>query len=208
MSHGCGRTRWKRFALVLLPSTVAAAALGIGMAQGALAASFFISGARFRIAADTLVARGLSIYGTVDVTREGRQVPVVVTGARHATIKRLCQSVAVEIPVLGLYTLLLTGGDRGEPVEARDLFIDTTSLAAAGATFNDMDIGVAAGSVTKGPIDPGDRDSGFFDPNAFAQQAVSTTLTDVRSKVVAVSAATLNVPDLELSLKQGNHHCF
>lgn len=112
MSHGCGRTRWKRFALVLVPSTAAAAALGIGMAQGALAASFFISGDRFQFAADTLTTRGTSIYGMVDVTREGRRVPVVVTGARHATIKRLCESVAVEIPVLGLYTLRLTGGDR------------------------------------------------------------------------------------------------
>jgi hypothetical protein len=82
-----------------------------------------------------------------------------------------------------------------------------TSLAAGGATFHDIDIGVAAGSVTKGPIDPGDR-SGLFDPNGFAQQAESATLTDVRSTVVAVSAATLNVPDLDLSLKQGSHNCF
>ncbi|MFI6493470.1 DUF6230 family protein [Streptomyces sp. NPDC050564] len=207
MSHGCGRTRWKRFALFLLPSTVAAAALGIGMAQGALAASFFISGNRFQVAADTFAIRGLSIYGVVDVTRKGRHVPVVVTGARRATIKGLCQSVATEVPVLGLYTLRLTGGDRGEPVDARDMFLDMTSLAAGGSTFHDIDIGVAAGSVTKGPIDPGDR-AGLFDPNGFAQQAESATLTDVRSTVVAVSAATLNVPDLDLSLKQGSHNCF
>ncbi|MET8330590.1 DUF6230 family protein [Streptomyces sp. NPDC005181] len=208
MAHGCGRTRWKRFALVLLPSTVAAAALGIGMAQGALAASFFISGDRFQVAADTLVARGLSIYGTVDVTREGRHVPVVVTGARQATITNLCQSVEAAIPVLGVYTLRLTGGDRGDRVEARDLFIDQTSLVADRAIFHDIDIGVAAGSLTKGPINPGDRASGFFDPNASAQEAASVTLTDVRSNAVAVSAATLNIPDLALRLKQGSHRCF
>ena len=205
MSHGCGRTRWKRFALVLVPSTAAAAALGIGMAQGALAASFFISGHRFQFAADTLTTRGTSIYGMVDVTREGRHVPVVVTGARYATIKRLCESVAVEIPVLGLYTLRITGGDRAE---ARDIFIDATALSAGRAILNDLDVGVAAGSVTKGPIAPGDRNSGLFDPNGFAQQATSATLTDVRVDAVAISAATLSVPDLTVSLKQGSHRCF
>ena len=73
--------------------------------------------------------------------------------------------------------------------------------------MNDLDIGVVAGSVTKGPIDPGDRNSGLFDPNGFAQQAVSATLTDVRINAVAISAATLSVPDLEVSLKQGSHRC-
>lgn len=205
MSHGCGRTRWKRFALVLVPSTAAAAALGIGMAQGALAASFFISGERFQFAADTLTTRGTSIYGMVDVTREGRHVPVVVTGARHATIERLCESVAVEIPVLGLYTLRITGGDRAE---ARDIFIDATTLTAGQATLNNLDVGVAAGSITEGPIAPGDRNSRFFDPNGFAQQATSATLTDVRVNAVAISAATLSVPDLRVTVRQGSHRCF
>ncbi|MER7810153.1 DUF6230 family protein [Streptomyces sp900116325] len=205
MSHGCGRTRWKRFALVLVPSTAAAAALGIGMAQGALAASFFISGERFQFAADTLTTRGTSIYGMVDVTREGRHVPVVVTGASHATIEGLCESVAVEIPVLGLYTLRITGGDRAE---ARDIFIDATALSAGRATLNNLDVGVAAGSITKGPIAPGDRNSGLFDPNGFAQQATSAILTDVRVNAVAISAATLSVPDLQVSVRQGSHRCF
>ncbi|MFE0510534.1 DUF6230 family protein [Streptomyces sp. NPDC058964] len=208
MSHSRGRTRWKRFALVMMPSTVAAAALAIGIAQGALAASFFISGDRFQIAADSLTARGLSIYGMVDVTREGRLVPVVVTGTRHATIRGLCQSVTVEVPVLGPYTLRLTGGDRGERAEARDLFVDATLLAATEASLKDLDIGVAAGSVTKGPIDPGDRNSRLFDPNGIAQQAVSATLTDVRYTAVAASAATFNIPDLRLDLDQGRNDCF
>ncbi|MFD0502209.1 hypothetical protein ACFQ0G_52590 [Streptomyces chiangmaiensis] len=56
MLHRSGRTCWRRFAAVLVPSLAAVAALGIGMAQGALAASFFISGQRFQVAADTLRA--------------------------------------------------------------------------------------------------------------------------------------------------------
>jgi hypothetical protein len=205
MSHGFGRTRWKRFAVVLGAGVTAAAALGIGMAQGALAASFFISGQRFQVSADTINVRGLSIYGMVDVTRKGALVPVVVTGLRSAKIGGLCQSVVVPIPVLGPYTLRLTGGDR---TVAKNMFIDATSLSAGQANLDDIDIGVAAGAVSKGPINPEDRDSRFFDPDGVAQQAVSAVLTDVRATAVAVSAATLNIPDLDVRLKQGRRECF
>ncbi|MFJ5268257.1 DUF6230 family protein [Streptomyces sp. NPDC088358] len=207
MLHRAGRTSWKRFARVLVPGVVAAAALGVGMAQGALAASFLISGQKFQVALDTLDAHGLSIYGTVDVTREGTLVPVVVTGARRAEISGLCQSVVVPIPVLGTYTLRITGGQRSR-IEARDLFLDATSVSSTQANFNDLDIGVAAGAVSKGPISRGDRNSRFFDPNGFAQQADSALLRDVRFTTVAVSAATFNVPGLDVRLRQGHHECF
>jgi hypothetical protein len=207
MLHGCGRTRWKRFAVILGAGVTAAAALGIGMAQGVLAASFFISGQKFQVGADTMDIRGLSIYGMVDVARKGTLVPVAVTGMRSAEISGLCQSVVVSVPVLGPYTLRLTGGDES-PAEAKNMFIDTTSLSVGQANLDDLDIGVAAGSVSKAPINPDDRDSRFFDPNGIAQQAASADMTDVRATAVAVSAATLNVPELALRLKQGRHECF
>ncbi|MFI9645109.1 DUF6230 family protein [Streptomyces sp. NPDC052040] len=207
MPHHSGRTSWKRFAAVLLPSVLAAAVLGVGMAEGALAASFFISGQRFEIAADTLRGRGVSIYPLVDITRKGTLVPVVVLGFRHADISRLCLSVELPVPGLGPYTLRLTG-DSGRQVEAANLFIDTTSVTADRSTADDIDIGVAAGSIHKGPIDPGDRNSRFFDPDVFAQQARSVVLTDVRAVSVAASAGTLNIPGLDLRIVQGSHRCF
>ncbi|MFD7445004.1 DUF6230 family protein [Streptomyces sp. NPDC059909] len=206
MSRGFGRTRWKRFAAVLVLSSTAAAALGIGMAQGALAASFLISGRKFQVTADTLDARGLSIYGMVDVAKNGTLVPVVVNGFRHAKISGLCQSVVVPIPVLGPYTLRLTGGNDGRAV-AKNLFIDATSVSVGQADLDELDIGVAIGAVTKGPINPDDRDSRFFDPDGVAQQAESVSLTDVRVTAVALSAATFNIPDLRLRVEQGNREC-
>ncbi|MFD7610655.1 DUF6230 family protein [Streptomyces sp. NPDC059828] len=208
MSHGFGRTRWKRFALVLVTSVAAAGAVGVGMAQGALAASFLISGRTFQVSADTLDVRGLSIYGMVDVTREGTAVPVTVTGFRHAEISGLCQSVVVPIPVLGPYTLRLTGGGGEQRAEARNMFIDAQELDVGQANFKAIDMGVAAGAVTKGPINPGDKQSRYFDPDGVAQQADAARLTDVEVTAVAVSAATLNVPDLSMRLRQGSHECF
>ncbi|MGW0768346.1 DUF6230 family protein [Streptomyces sp. NPDC002676] len=207
MSPRAGKTRWRRFAAVLVAGVAACAALAIAMGQGVLAASFLISGKKFQVTADTLNARGLSIYGMVDVTRQGRLVPVQVTGSRHSTISRLCQSVLVEVPVLGVQTLKLTGGNE-RPVEATNLFLDTTFQSAGQADFRGLEQGIAQGNITKGPINPGDRNSRFFDPNGFGQQATSVALTDVRVTAVALSAGTFNIPGLRVQIEHGRHECF
>ncbi|MEV6839340.1 DUF6230 family protein [Streptomyces sp. NPDC051133] len=207
MSPRAGRTRWRRFAAVLVPSVAACAVLGIAMGQGVLAASFLISGKEFQVTADTLTARGFSAYGMVDVTRQGERVPVEVTGARHSTISALCQSVLVEVPLLGTQTLKLTGGDE-RPVEATNLFLDTTFQSAGQADFTNLDQGIAQAEITKGPVNPGDRNSRYFDPDGFGQQASSVTLTDVRLTAVALTAGTFNVPGLRVRLEHGRHECF
>ncbi|MFG2125022.1 DUF6230 family protein [Streptomyces sp. NPDC048710] len=206
MSHRVGRTHWRRFAVVLVPGVAACAALGIVMGEGALAASFLISGKRFQVTADTLVSRGLSSYGMVDVTKQGELVPVQVVGSRRATISGLCQSVLIDVPVLGPQTLKITGGNE-RPVQASNLFLDTTFQSAGQADFRNFDMGVAQGEITKGPVNPGDRDSRFFDPSGFGQQATSVTLTDVRVTAVALTAGTFNVPGLRVRIEQGHHEC-
>ncbi|MGK4584635.1 DUF6230 family protein [Kitasatospora sp. HPMI-4] len=203
-----GRTRWKRFACVLAPSMVAAAAVTVSLAQGALAASFFISGQEFKIFARSLTGEGLSLYGMVDTTRSGEHIPVLVTGVERASIKGLCQSLVVPIPLLGPFTLRLTSAEDGTPARAKDLFLDITVLSAGQASLHNVDIGIAAGSLTTGDVNPGDRRSPFFDPNGFAAQSTAATLTDVRATGVAGSAATLDLPGTRLTLKPGTHECF
>jgi hypothetical protein len=206
MSHHAGRTRWRRFAVLMVPSVAISAALGIAMAQGALAASFLVSGQRFQVTADTLTARGIGMYGVVDVSKDGEHVPVLVTGARHVTIDRLCQSVPIDIPGLGTYTRKLTGGQE-RPVEASHMFLDATFEAADQANFEDLDIGIAQGEITKGAINPDDRSSRFFDPSGFGQQAESVRMTDVRVTAAAVSAGTFNIPGMRVRIEEGHHDC-
>ncbi|MFG2883514.1 DUF6230 family protein [Streptomyces sp. NPDC048297] len=207
MTHQAGRTRWRRFAAVLVPGVAACAALGIAMAQGALAASFFVSGQKFQISADSLTASGFSLYTMVDMTRKHEAVPVLVTGVRHASVSGLCQSMVVDLPVLGQYTVRLSGGEE-RPIEASDLFLDVTAESAGQANFRDLDIGIAQGSLTTGPVRPEDRSSRLFDPDLPAQQARSISLTNVRTTAIAVSAGSFDVPGLRAVLKQGRHECF
>ncbi|WP_329579929.1 DUF6230 family protein [Streptomyces sp. NBC_01361] len=202
------RTRWKRFAAILVPSVAGAGVLTMTMAQGALAASFFISGDTFKIAADTLTGKGFSLYGMVDVTRKGKLVPVAVAGVRSAKIEGLCQSVLVPIPGLGSYTLRLSGGNHDRPATARNLFLDISLLQATDARLNDLDIGVAAGALTSGEVSPDDRDSKFFDPDSVAMQSTSTTLYNLHATGVATSLGSLDLPGAKVSLRSGADECF
>src|SRR3712207_5624641 len=61
-----GGTRWKRFAVVMVPSVAAAACVGVGLAQGALAASFSVSGQQFKVSAGHLHGEGFAQYGGID----------------------------------------------------------------------------------------------------------------------------------------------
>ncbi len=91
-----GGTRWKRFAVVMVPSVAATAAIGVALAQGALAASFSVSGQSFKVSADELHGNGFAQYGAIDsgYTLSGEKTihPVAVSSFKDATIKNLCQS--------------------------------------------------------------------------------------------------------------------
>lgn len=126
-----GGTRWKRFALVMVPSVVATAAVGVGLAQGALAASFSVSGQSFKVRADKLVGHDFVQYGSVatGMDPEGKNGAhaVAVSGFSDATITNMCQSVVTpNLPFgLGSVTLQLKAGtDPEKPVEATNLYLD------------------------------------------------------------------------------------
>jgi ABC-type uncharacterized transport system permease subunit len=63
-----GRTRWRRFAIAVVPSLAAVAAIVALTAEGAIAASFSISGTQFEVSADSLNGTGFQQFATVDAT--------------------------------------------------------------------------------------------------------------------------------------------
>jgi hypothetical protein len=204
-----GGTRWKRFAVVMVPSVAATAAIGVALAQGALAASFSVSGQSFKVTADQLDGKGFSQYGAVDqgYTLSGEKAahPVAVSAFKSATIKNLCQSVVTpDIPLIGSVSLTLKAGGGDKPVEAENLYIDIEDLQAD-ATFRGIDIGVAAKDANKGPgIKKGDTTN----PNGFAQQADTATLTGVKQTAWATTAGTFKLSGLKMSLSKGVKECY
>ena len=160
----------------MVPSVAATAAIGVALAQGALAASFSVSGQEFKVSADKLVGTGFLQYGAVDTQHGGQHVPVAVSAFKSASITGLCQSVVIpNLPFgIGDVTMRLTAGGSGaDPVEAKNLYIDLNELNAD-ATFNNINIGVAAGDSKLGPGMKGGSE--IADPGSFAQEADSATL--------------------------------
>ncbi|MFE9608766.1 DUF6230 family protein [Streptomyces sp. NPDC006012] len=204
-----GGTRWKRFAVVMVPSVAATACIGVALGQGALAASFSVSGQSFKVTADSLHGVGFAQYGAVDsgYTLSGEKVshPVAVSSFKSATIQKMCQSVVTPIPVLGDFTLRLEAGDspqESKQVQAKNLYIDIEDLQAD-ATFHNIDIGVAAGDTGpgkggKGPGMKGGKEQA--NPNGFAQQAESADLVGVKQTAWATTAGTFKLSGLHMSL--------
>ncbi|MFF5481553.1 DUF6230 family protein [Streptomyces sp. NPDC012935] len=206
-----GGTRWKRFAVVMVPSVAATAAIGVALAQGALAASFSVSGQSFKVTTDKLVGTGFSQYGALDegYTLSGKKTvhPVAVSGFKSATISNMCQSVVTpNIPILGSVSLILRAGeDPNKPVEAKNLYIDVADLEAD-ATFENIDIGVAAKDANKGPGMKGGGEQA--NPFGFAQQADKATLSGVKQTAWATTAGTFKLSGLKMSLSTGVKECY
>ncbi|WP_432014538.1 DUF6230 family protein [Streptomyces cucumeris] len=199
-----GGTRWKRFAVVMVPSVAATAAIGVALSQGALAASFNVSGQQFKVTADRLEGKGFVQYGALDTQHGGKTIPVAVSAFKNAKIKGLCQSVVIPVPVFGDVSLKLSAGNGSKQVEAKNLFIDLDQLDAD-ATFRGINIGVAAGDSTKGPgIKKGDKAL----PGSFAQEADSATLTKVKQTAWATSAGTFKLSGLSMKVSKGKNECF
>jgi hypothetical protein len=124
-------------------------------------------------------------------------------------INNLCQSVDFPTP-FGAYTLTIhAGDDPSNPVKASNLFISMSDLKAQTATFNNINIGVAAGQITKGPVDPTQvpKDNPAAQ-GSFAQEADSADLTGVQQTAWATSASTFSLNGMHLSLDSGSKGCF
>ncbi|WEO95235.1 DUF6230 family protein [Streptomyces sp. FXJ1.172] len=205
-----GGTRWKRFAVVMVPSVAATACIGVALAQGALAASFSVSGQSFKVSADQLVGTGFEQYGAIDngYTLDGQKTahPVAVSAFKHAEITNLCQSVVTpNVPFFGNVSLILRAGGAGhDKVQADNIYIDVADLNAD-ATFNNIDIGVAAKDAGKGP---GIKSGEQTNPYGFAQQADSATLDNVKQTAWATTAGTFKLSGLHMSLSTGVKECY
>ncbi|MER5813274.1 DUF6230 family protein [Streptomyces sp. NPDC002033] len=207
-----GGTRWKRFALVMVPSIAATAAVGVGLAQGALAASFSVSGQDFKVSADKLDGDDLLQYGSVakGKTADGKgeaQHPVTISGFRHAEITNMCQSLVTPIPGIGAITMQLRTGNKGTPAVAENIYLDVAELDTD-AKFTDLDIGVAVADAADKDHPTAPQANTVASGGLFSQRAKKAVLTNVRQKAWATTAGTFTLPNLKLRLLSGDEPCY
>ncbi|GHB59764.1 cholesterol esterase [Streptomyces cirratus] len=198
--RGTGGVRWRRFALLTVPAVAVTAGLGIALAQGALAASFAVSGQQFKVSAKSLEGEGFAQYGSVDVNAREDLIPVAVTAIKEAKLHSLCQSVVTTLPLIGDISLNLTAGGK-EPVEASNLFVDATQLSGD-AVFSNIEIGRDASTLDKGPAEA----VGMQD--LFAQQADTVAISNLHQTAWATNAGTFKLSGLSMGISKGKKECF
>jgi hypothetical protein len=186
-----GRTNWRRFAVAVGVPAVVATGIVLGVANGALAASFAVSGQSFKISADTLDGTGFAQYGGTDVTADGKALPVAVSGIHEAKLYNLCQSVVV--PVAPISLTIRAGRAANNPAKAEDLLIGVTELSGD-TTFHDINIGADASTLSKGGKDAHGT-KGWF-----GQEAKDVKIIGLQQTAYSTSAGTFTLTGLNLKV--------
>ncbi|MFE9022873.1 DUF6230 family protein [Streptomyces sp. NPDC007808] len=191
-----GRVRARRAAVMAVPAALAAGALAVLTAEGALGVQFAISGMPFTVTATELKGTGFEQFGGLDHMAPGSpnegdtggQVLVVTSAIKNATLTKLCQSVD-----LGGVNLHITAGGGREKVTATDLTTDSTELSGD-AAFGGIEIGNDASTLTKagvkGPI------------GVFSQQADTVYIANLRQTNYATTAGVFKLPGLKLRFSE------
>ncbi len=198
---GYGRTNWRRFAVAAGVPAVVAGGMLFGMANGAFAASFAVSGQDFKISADRLEGDGFAQYGGVVKDAQGREIPVALAGIKNATLVNLCQSVRVKDAPMSL--TITAGGEKGKPAKATNLLIGMKDLTGD-AEFTNINIGQDAGTLRSGGPEARGETGGF------GQQADEVTISGLRQTAVSTTAGTFTLTGLQLRLNFGSQpkECF
>ncbi|MGC4895168.1 DUF6230 family protein [Micromonospora sp. DT31] len=191
-----GRTRWRRFAAMMVPATAAAGAILFGMSSGAIASDITVSGQTFKIGADRLEGDGFKQYGGIvrekgENGKAGATRPIAMAEISSAELYRLCQSVRADLPGLPV-VLTINAGEGKEPARAKDLVIAMDSLEG-NATFTNIKIG---------------RDASDLNPTAqkgsFGQNSDRVTIRDLKQVSRYTTAATFNLVGLRLKVNVGD----
>jgi hypothetical protein len=191
-SRVSGKVRWRRFAIVAVPSVAIAGTLVGLTAQGAIASSISVSGQEFLVTANQLVGtNGFEQFGGVVTQTNGTPHPVVISAIGHATLTNLCQSVTV-----GPVTLRLTAGSAASnPVVADNLIVDAGGQTGSTATFNNITIGQDASTLNEVPAASSLTQG---DVGGFGQQADSMSITNLVQNTWLTTAGTFTLPGLSI----------
>ncbi|MEV7420830.1 DUF6230 family protein [Streptomyces sp. NPDC089919] len=194
-----GRVSWKKSAAVALPAVVAVGAMAMVMAQGALAASFAVSGTSFQVSSGKLSSRGLASYVHTDRSVDGKGHPVALLGIGEATLSDICQSAEVPTPV-GTVVFKLTAGGPAGNVTATNLVIDGEDLDGD-ARFGTAEIGRDASTLDE--VDGVKGEAGRF-----GLQAGDIEVTGVRSHAWSATGGNFRLKGMHLDVSLGGKKCF
>lgn len=195
-----GGTRWRRFGLAFGLSFALIASVLVLMAKGVLAAPVTISGTVFQVKADSLVAHNPASgpafvqYGFVDQSGSGATGTAVTYLPAGGVLTNLDQTVCGPTGLGGVnaswaYLVIELKADSANATGGLD--VDATSLNAATATFNNIQIGVPAPSGIPDGAAAG----------TFAQTASGVSIQGLNQQAIYTQAGTFALSNLGLTAR-------
>jgi hypothetical protein len=195
-TRGKGGIAWRRYAMVAAPAVVLAGLTVALVGQGALAASFAVSGTSFKLSAATLDGTGFASYTSVDTGSDGKNHAVTPAGFSTADLKDLCQSVVSSTP-FGPVTMRLTAG-KTEAVKATNLVASFDNLQGD-ITFGTYVSGISAADLKGGTAGPAGQ---------WGQQASTIHIDNLKQNTWSTTAATFALKGLNIDVAFGTKECF
>ncbi|MER6995723.1 DUF6230 family protein [Streptomyces sp. NPDC000410] len=182
-----------------MPAVLAVGVMAGVMAEGALAASFAVSGTNFQVASGKLSSQGLASYVQTDRSVDGKGHPVALLGIGEARLSDICQAAEVDTPVGKVVFKLTAGGKAGE-VTASNLIIDGEDLVGD-ARFGTAQIGRDASTLdsvdgVKGPA------------GKFGLQAGDIEVVGVRSHAWSATGGNFRLKGLRVDVSLDGKKCF
>ncbi|MET8217275.1 MULTISPECIES: DUF6230 family protein [Streptomyces] len=196
---GEGRTHWKRSAVMLVPCTLAVGAMGIALAQGAIAASFAVSGTAFKVRAEEVTANGLSSFPS-SIGSGGDAKPVLLAAVKDGTVSGVCVSLKQKVPVVGEISMLVRSGSD-KPLKGSNLIVNADALTGGGGKVTGVQAGRDASTLSGAPGVTGPK-------GVFGVQADSAVAHDVNSTAYSANSGTLTLEKLEIEFSRTGKQCF
>jgi Family of unknown function (DUF6230) len=187
------RRRWRRFWLLLVPATMSAGAVLLGVAEGALAASVAASGSAFKVSGDRLEGSDFTVVPGVYTEPDGSGHPVFVVTAGEAQLDNLCVSL--------LLPKIL--GQRATVVVKVSGAVSATGLSVrADQVTGEFQLTGVSAQAFGGQPDAPSGVGGLLGrvPHAVVEKPRFTGWQG--------AAGSFRLPNLTVSLEPGEHECF
>jgi hypothetical protein len=185
---------------VLVPGVACVGAVVIALAQGAMAASFAVSGKNFKVSADEITGRGISGFPSSLGSKDGKGHAVLLAGIESGTAKGVCLSMKQRLPLVGEVSLLVrSGGSR--PIKGEHLVVNADALTSGGGKVTGVQAGRDASTLNGAP--------GVSGPQGlFGVQADTALARDVKSTAWASNGGSLTLDKVEIELSHDGKECY
>ncbi|WP_145962044.1 DUF6230 family protein [Renibacterium salmoninarum] len=195
-----GRTRWRKAVLLFAPSLVVVGVLGVGMAQGAIAASFGVSGNSLKFTTGDVEASNVSAFLGTATSTTSSDKPVMLAGIQTALVHGICASSVLDVPVFGTISLKFIA-NPDQPITATNLTADADSLLTGDGVINGMQAGIDASTLSATP--------GFKGPaGVFGFQSSSLNATGLKGTAWQAAGGSMKISDMQVQMNQGKVECY